>query len=116
MSNFKNLEVYNKALDFVQRTYNPCAHFPKDEQFALTNQFKKAATSICLNIAEGSGRYHKKDFRQFLRISLGSSLECASLLDIAVKLGFISQTGYSSTEKQCSEISKMLSGLINSLN
>ena len=75
MSDFRKLNVYCKALDFVDAIYKLTGGFPKDEQFGLTSQLKRASSSICCNIAEGNGRYHKKDFMQFLRIALGSSLE-----------------------------------------
>ena len=115
MSDFRKLNVYNKALEFVEDVYKLSNNFPKEEQFALTSQMKRAVTSICLNIAEGSGRHHSKDFIQFLRIALGSSLECSSLLDIALKLSFISEKDYAKLINQCSEIGKMLNGLIGSL-
>lgn len=116
MSDFRKLTVYNKAVEFVDTIYKLSRKFPKEEQFVLTAQLKRAVTSICLNIAEGSGRYHKKDFAQFLRIAVGSSLECSSLLDIAQKLSFISQQDYNKLIEQCSEIGKMLNGLISSLS
>ena len=116
MSDFRKLSVYNKALDFIDAVYKLAGGFPKDEQFGLTSQLKRAANSICCNIAEGNGRYHKKDFAQFLRVALGSSLECSSLLDIAFKLSFISKADYDKLVEQCAEIGKMLNGLISSLS
>jgi hypothetical protein len=53
---FENLKVYQRSLDYVDFVYNATKSFPKEEMFALTDQFRRAATSICLNIAEGSGR------------------------------------------------------------
>ena len=116
MSDFRKLSVYNKALEFVSAIYKATDKFPRDEQFALTSQLKRAASSVCCNIAEGNGRYHKKEFIQFLRIALGSALECSSLLDIAIKLSFISNSDYEILVEQCSEIGKMLNGLINALS
>lgn len=116
MSDFRRLSVYNKTIEFVEEVYRVSVKFPKEEQFALTSQLKRAASSICCNIAEGTGRYHKKDFVQFLRIALGSSLECSSLLDIVLRLSFVSKEDYNKLVGQCSEIGKMLNGLINSLS
>lgn len=116
MSNFRKLDVYNKSLQFVDDIYKLSKQFPDEERFSLTNQLKRAATSVCLNIAEGSGRYHKKDFAQFLRVSLGSSLECSALLDIALKLSYISDNEHAKFIEKCAEISKMLNGLISSLS
>jgi four helix bundle protein len=115
MSDFRKLTVYNRALDFIQAIYKIIDKFPKDEQYALANQLKRAATSICANIAEGSGRYHKKDFSQFIRIALGSVFECSSLIDVAFRLTFISKSEYNKLIDQCDEIGKMLNGLIESL-
>ena len=115
MSDFRKLDVYNKALEFVCVVYKLTEGFPKEEQFSLTSQLKRAASSICLNIAEGSGRFHKKDFVQFLRIALGSSLECSSLLDIALRLSFVSKNDYERITGMSAEIGRMLNGLINSL-
>ncbi len=115
MSDFRKLKVYSKSLEFASAAYDLCKKFPKEEQYALSSQFKKAATSICLNIAEGSGRHSKKDFGQFLRIALGSALECSSLLDIALKLLFISKPEHDNLVNDCNEIGKMLNGLIASL-
>jgi len=108
--------VYNKALDFVGKIYDLTDKFPKNEQFMLVSQLKRAAASICCNIAEGNGRYHKTDHVHFLRIALGSSLECSALLDIALKLSFISKDDHDKIDGQGSEIGKMLNGLINALS
>ena len=115
MSDFRKLGVYNKSLQFVNDIYKLSDKFPNEERFSLTSQFKRAAASICLNIAEGSGRYHKKDFAHFLRSSLGSSLECSALLDIALKLSYISEDEHNNFVEKCAEIGKMLNGLISSL-
>ena len=115
MSDFRKLDVYKKSLLFVEDIYKLTNKFPKEEVFALTNQLKRATTSICLNIAEGSGRYHKKEFMQFLRVSLGSSLECSALLDIALKLSYISRDDHNKFLSKCDEIGRMLNGLISSL-
>jgi len=115
MSDFRKLDVYNKALQFIEDIYKLTNKFPKEEQFALTNQLKRAATSICLNIAEGCGRYHKKELAQFLRVSLGSSLECSALLDVALRLSYISKDDHDKFLNKCDEIGKMLNGLVGSL-
>ena len=115
MSDYRKLAVYNKALDFVQEVYRISKKFPQDEQFVLTSQIKRSVTSICLNIAEGAGRSSKKEFVQFLRISLGSSLETSSILDIAKRLFFVTEEEYNKLLEASSEISKMLNGLIKSV-
>ena len=66
---FENLRVYQEALDFCDRVYKVTKKFPKEETFLLTNQLRRAAISIVLNIAEGSGRT-KKEFKHFQNIKL----------------------------------------------
>lgn len=67
---FENLRVYQEALDFSDRVYKATKKFPKAETFLLTNQLRRAAISIVLNIAEGSGRT-KKEFKHFLNMGQG---------------------------------------------
>ena len=71
---FENLEVYQKALEYIDFVYEITEAFPKAEVFSLTDQFKRASTSICLNIAEGSGG-SKSEFNQFLKIARRSTRE-----------------------------------------
>lgn len=72
---FEKLKVYQKALDYVDFVYSTTEKFPKSEVFALSSQFQRAATSIALNIGEGSGGT-KAEFKNFIRISYRSLNEC----------------------------------------
>jgi len=65
---FESLKVYQRALEYVDFVYKTTKSFPKEEIFSLTDQFRRAATSICLNIAEGSGGT-KAEFNQYLKIA-----------------------------------------------
>ena len=82
--------------------------------FGLTNQFRRAAVSINLNIAEGTSRT-KKDFGHFLDLARGSCYECVSILQIAKSSYYISESGYLKCYGDCEKISKMISALKNSL-
>ncbi|MHC4620870.1 MAG: four helix bundle protein [Planctomycetota bacterium] len=112
--NFEKLDVYQKAADFVDDVYAVTRSYPKEETFGLTNQFRKAAVSIVLNIAEGSAR-SKRDFSRFLDMARGSVLECMAVLRISGRLGYVDHAGAGRLEEQLTEISKMLSGLKRSL-
>lgn len=79
--NFEKLEVYNKSIILAKEIYELTGKYPDKEQFGLTGQFRRAAVSVSLNIAEGSGR-SKKDFRHFLIIAKTSVQECIPLLEI----------------------------------
>jgi len=89
--NFENLEVYELANDFALKIYEITSGFPKEELFGLTSQIKRAATSVVLNIVEGSGRNSKKDFARFISQAIGSLLEVKAVLTLAVKLEYISR-------------------------
>jgi four helix bundle protein len=113
---FENLDVYKKALDFASSAYRVTKDYPSNEMYGLTSQIRRAAVSIAANIAEGSGRFHKKDFAQFLRIAKGSICECVALIEISAREGYVKRNIQESLLKDCTELSKMLSGLIKSLS
>ena len=89
--NFENLRVYQDALDFSKQVYKVCRRFPKDELFGLTSQLRRAASSIPLNIAEGSG-LTKTEFKNFLRRARGSVCECVTILHLALDNCYITET------------------------
>jgi four helix bundle protein len=72
MNNHKDLKVYKDSMNLVTEIYVITSEFPKYELFGLTNQIRRSASSIPTNIAEGSARAYKKEFIQFLHVSLGS--------------------------------------------
>lgn len=111
---FEKLEVYKKSVDFANEVYNFTKKFPKDEQFGITSQIRRAAISISLNIAEGSGR-SKKEFRHFVIMARTSVQECIPLLEISFLQNYITKDEKLKYYGKCEELSKMLCGLINSL-
>jgi four helix bundle protein len=111
---FENLKVYQKALDYVDLVYEITKAFPKAELFSLSDQFKRASTSICLNIAEGSGG-SRAEFIQFLKISRRSVRECVAITDISFRQAFVDTQDTQRSRDRCLELSKMLNGLIKSL-
>lgn len=111
---FENLVVYERALDYVNFVYQLTNKFPKSETFALADQFKRASTSICLNVAEGSGG-SKQEFGQFLKIARRSVRECVSITEIAFIQSFIDPQMKSKSRDYCFQISKMINSLLKSL-
>src|SRR3990167_4661609 len=87
---FENLNVYQKALDYVDFVYEITAKFPSDERFGLSSQFQRAAQSIALNIGEGSGGT-KAEFQQFVRISRRSIRECIVCITIAERRKYVTK-------------------------
>jgi four helix bundle protein len=114
MFNFENLNVYQKALDFVKLVYVATKGFPQEEIFGLTSQLRRAAVSITLNIAEGSAQT-KKGFKKFIDIARGSVFECVAILQISQELGYIGAQKIEQLRTDLVTISKMLSGLKRSL-
>ena len=112
--NFENLEVYQKSINFVNEVYLTTRNYPKEEMFGLTSQFRRAAVSISLNIAEGSAKT-KKDFSRFVDMARGSIFECITILQISEKLNYVGHVKINELRDRLSEISKMLSGLKRSL-
>ena len=111
---FEKLRVYQKALEYVDFVYEITKDFPKTEVFSLTDQFKRASISICLNIAEGSGG-SKGEFNQFLKIVRRSIRECVAITDISFRRRFIDDKLRQQSRIFCSDLSKMVNGLIKSL-
>lgn len=105
----KDLDVWNKAMNFTEQLYLLTNTFPKEEQFGLTSQIRRSAVSIPSNIAEGAARNSDKEFLQFLYISLGSLAEVETQLLLAKRLKFFAED---SCFDSLDAIRKMLIGLI----
>lgn len=113
---FEDLEVWQKAVNFTREVINLTDKVETDRKhFRLIDQLESASASIALNIAEGKGRYSKKEFIQFLYIARGSLYETVTLLTIFQKNGWISEKQLDALKSFSDEIGKMLSGLIASI-
>ena len=108
---FRDLKVWNLAIDLTTLIYALSADFPKSEIYGLSSQMRRAAVSIASNIAEGSARGTKKDFKQFVMIARGSTCELQTQLLIAGRLGFASEQTVEELIGKANEIASMLSGL-----
>ena len=113
MSDYKDLEVWRHAIEVVADIYRLTSSFPDSEKFGIISQMRRAAVSIPSNIAEGSARYHPKDFTHFLRIADGSAAELETQLIISEKLGFITDT--ENLAQEIIVIRRMLAAFIKSL-
>ena len=94
MRNFRQYDIYVKAINFSNTIYRLCNVFPKEERFALTDQLLRATVSIPSNIAEGSSRESEMDFCHFLEIALGSAFEVETQLTIARNQNYLTQDHY----------------------
>ena len=114
--NFRNLKVYSRSIDFAVEIYKASRSFPKEESYGLSSQIRRAATSLSLNIAEGSGNTSEKEFRRFLEIALRSDYEVMSCLEIALRLNYCDQKNYEALAAESDEIAAMIVGFSRSLS
>jgi four helix bundle protein len=112
---FEKLDVYQKAVNFAEGLYAVTGKFPSHELFGVVSQLRRAALSISLNIAEGAGRYHSTERRQFYRVARSSVNECVALLEISRRQRYLSEERFSQYYQDCHELARMISGLIKSL-
>ncbi len=111
----EHLRVWSEAMDLSELVYSTSREFPRREDFGLTAQIRRAAASVAANIAEGCGRYHTRDFLQFLFIARGSLFELMTLLDLSRRLDYLSHALYSELCERSEQVLIALSGLIRSL-
>jgi four helix bundle protein len=116
MQDFKNLKVWQKSHSITLDVYAETAKLPKGKGWALESQMTRAALSMPANIAEGCGRAGDRDFRRFLRHSLGSACELEYYLLLARDLGFLPERAYERLTPRVVEVKRMLSGLIRRLS
>jgi four helix bundle protein len=109
---FEDLSVYKKAVEFMVAVYALNGTL-KDR--SIKDQMRRAAMSIPLNIAEGQGRMHGREKRQFYNTARGSLLECVPLIELCQRIGYINEEKYQSLYGLMNEIGKMLAGLIKSV-
>ncbi len=113
--NFKELQVWQKAMDLVVFTYQLTGYFPKEEKFGLISQVQRCAVSIPSNIAEGSGRVSDKEFQHFISIAMGSSFELETQVILASRFKYINEEQLTAFEEMVRPVQKMSFGLYNSL-
>lgn len=115
LESYRDLKVWQKAMDMVVNCYKLSQTFPKDEIYGLTSQLRRAAVSVPANIAEGYGRGSRKEYLQFLTIAQGSLKEAETHLMIAQRLEYVTQAQIESTLIHTEEVGKMLGTLIRTL-
>ncbi len=108
---YRKLDAYNKAQEVVKTVYVLLNKFPKEEQFALCSQLRRAAVSITSNIAEGVTRYSYRDKVHFLEVAYGSLMEVMSQLEIAYSLGYITQSDLQNIELLVVQVARLLTSL-----
>ena len=112
---YRDLDIWNAGIDLVKEIYKLTEKFPKEEMYGLSAQMRRSAVSIPSNVAEGFRRYHNKEYRQFLYITLGSSAELETQITIAKDLKYIQEQQEAMLLEKLDHICRMTSNLIKKL-
>ncbi|MBI4726083.1 four helix bundle protein [candidate division TA06 bacterium] len=111
----KKLDVWKMSIQLAKAVYDLTGRYPKEEQYGIISQMRRAATSVPANIAEGAARRSTKEFVQFLSIAGGSLSELDTFLELSLALGYIKAEEKSNIDGMITNVSKTLAGLIRSL-
>ncbi len=112
---FRDLKVWQKAMDLTTAIYRVTQDFPQKEVYGLTSQLRRSSVSIPSNIAEGQGRSNTREFAQFLGIARGSNCELQTQLEIARRLGFGDSKLLDLAEGLSHEVGKMIFTMLGTL-
>jgi four helix bundle protein len=115
VKDYKDLRVWQKGIEIVDKIYSITNSFPKEELYGLVIQMRKAAVSIPSNVAEGFVRHHSKEYKQFLYISLGSCAELDTQVVIAHRRNYITKKSLEELAEDINYETRMLVSLINKL-
>lgn len=113
---FRELIVWQKAVELAVLTYKLTQPFPQSELYGLTSQMRRASVSVASNIAEGRGRIGAGEFRQFLGVARGSACELLTQIHIARALGLGRNGALDQAESLSNEVSKILLSFIQTLS
>jgi four helix bundle protein len=116
MFRFEKLHIWKEARHLVKEIYSLTKKFPSEERYCLTNQTRRSAISIALNIAEGSDRKSDIEFKRFLRMALGSDEEVITCLFLALDLGYLDQKEFDKIYQELNQIAAKINALINKLS
>ncbi|MBI5289763.1 MAG: four helix bundle protein [Chloroflexi bacterium] len=109
--NFRDLTVWNKAMDLAAEVYGLVEGFPSREAYGLVSQITRSAASVPANIAEGHARATKKDYAHFLSIAQGSLAETQTFLLLAVRVGYVTEERVEAALALADEVARMLGTL-----
>ncbi len=115
IKDYKDLKVWQKGIEIVDRVYALTTKFPREELYGLTMQMRKASVSIPSNISEGFVRGHSKEYKHFLKIALGSCAELDTQSIIAHRREYLTNKGLAELAEDINHESRMLASLINKL-
>ena len=115
IKSYRDLIVWQKAMDLVEDVYKRTRGFPREELYGLTSQLRRAVVSVPSNLAEGQGRNSTKEFLHHLSIAYGSLCEVGTQILIAHRLGFLEGRDVEVLDGLTSEVGRLINGLSNKL-
>jgi len=115
LRSYRDLLVWQKAMEFVVETYRFTESFPREEVYGLRSQVRRASVSVPSNIAEGYGRASRKEYLQFLYVAQGSLKETETQIILAEMLGYVSKDATELLLEKAALVGKLLGGLIRAL-
>ncbi len=115
IQDYRDLRVWQLAMDLAIAIYQNTKAFPSDERFGLTSQLRRAAVSVPSNIAEGNARNSTADYLRFLRLSRGSLAEINTQLLIAKRLGYMDERSSSSLLSKTDELMRQLTSMYSAI-
>jgi four helix bundle protein len=111
----KKLDVYKKSLELLKIVYKTTIDFPKEEQFGLVAQIRRAAISVCCNISEGASRLSHREKLRFFEISRSSVVELDTQFEIAMLLGYYKLGQTQELEQYLEDVFRILSKMISNI-
>ena len=112
---YRDLDIWKKGIELIKDVYKVTEKFPKHEVYGLVSQMRRSAISIPSNVAEGFRRYHNKEYKQFLYVTLGSCAELETQITIAKELDYVKQEIEAVLLEKLDHICRMISNLLKKL-
>jgi four helix bundle protein len=116
VQSYKELVVWQRAMDLVVEIYKVTRSFPREEMYGLVAQIRRAVVSVASNVAEGQARGKGREFAKFLRIALGSLQEVKTQLIVSERLGYVVKEKTSTMVKLANEVGRLLRALTKSVD
>jgi four helix bundle protein len=115
IKSFKDLRIWQRGIELTKAIYEVTDSFPPKELYGIASQMRRSAVSVPSNIAEGFMRKHKKEYKQFLYVALGSLAELQTQIIISEQIGFVGNERSQQFQTDIDEIARMTTGLIKCL-
>ena len=116
MHNYKELKIWQRAMEYAEEIYKLTALLPVDEKFGLISQIRRSSIAVASNIAEGCGRHTDKQLHQFLSVALGSLCEIDTQILLCERLNILSHSQVDKLNQENNELQKMVYSFMKSLN